>query len=43
MIYLKTDQEINLMRDSSLLVSRTHAELAKVIKPGINLLDLDDI
>ena len=43
MIYLKTDQEINLMRDSSLLVSRTHAELAKVIKPGINTLYLDQI
>ena len=43
MIYLKTDQEINLMRDSSLLVSRTHAELAKVIKPGINTLHLDQI
>tara|TARA_B100000945_G_scaffold308719_1_gene298764 strand:+ start:9237 stop:10007 length:771 start_codon:yes stop_codon:yes gene_type:complete len=43
MVYLKTDQEINLMRESSLLVSRTHAELAKVIKPGINTLQLDKI
>ena len=43
MVYLKTDQEINLMRESSLLVSRTHAELAKVIKPGVNTLQLDKI
>ena len=43
MVYLKTDQEINLIRESSLLVSRTHAELAKVIKPGINTLQLDKI
>jgi len=41
MVYLKTYQEINLMRESSSLVSRTHAELAKVIQPGINSLYLD--
>ena len=43
MVYLKTYQEINLMRESSSLVSRTHAELAKVIQPGINSLYLDKI
>ena len=43
MVYLKTYQEINLMRESALLVSRTHAELAKIIKPGINSLYLDKI
>ena len=43
MVYLKTYQEISLMRASSDLVSRTHAELAKVIKPGINSLYLDNI
>ena len=43
MVYLKTDHEINLMRASSLLVAKTHAELAKVIKPGINTLYLDQI
>ena len=41
MVYLKTYQEINLMRESSSLVSRTHAELAKVIQPGISSLYLD--
>ena len=43
MVYLKTYQEIDLMRESSLLVSRTHAELAKIIKPGISSLYLDKI
>jgi methionyl aminopeptidase len=43
MIYLKTDEEIELMRESNLLVSRTHAELAKVIEPGISTLKLDKI
>ena len=43
MVYIKTYQEIDLMRESSLLVSRTHAELAKIIKPGINSLYLDKI
>tara|TARA_Y100000994_G_scaffold203287_1_gene174505 strand:- start:620 stop:1390 length:771 start_codon:yes stop_codon:yes gene_type:complete len=43
MVYLKTNQEINLMRASSSLVAQTHAELAKVIKPGVNTLYLDQI
>ena len=43
MVYLKTYQEINLMRESAMLVSRTHAELAKIIKPGITSLHLDKI
>ncbi len=43
MIYLKTDEEIELLRESSLLVSKTLAELAKIIKPGISTLYLDKI
>tara|TARA_Y100001968_G_C19335430_1_gene706597 strand:+ start:30 stop:800 length:771 start_codon:yes stop_codon:yes gene_type:complete len=43
MVYLKTHNEIDLMRESSQLVARTHAELAKVIKPGISSLYLDKI
>ena len=42
-IYLKTNEEIELLRESSLLVSKTLAELAKVIKPGISTLYLDKI
>jgi methionyl aminopeptidase len=43
MLYLKTDEEIGLLRESNLLVSRTLAEIAKVIKPGISTLYLDKI
>lgn len=43
MIYYKTTEEIELLRESSLLVSRTLAEVAKVVKPGVSLLKLDSI
>ena len=43
MIFLKTYKEIDIMRESSLLVARTHAELAKVIRPGITSLYLDQL
>lgn len=41
MIILKTDQEIELIRESSLLVGKTLAEVGKLIKPGALLKDLD--
>lgn len=43
MLYYKTNEEIELIRESSLLVARTLAEVAKVIKPGITTLQLDRI
>lgn len=43
MIYYKTEEEINLIRKSSLLVAKTHAEIAGLIKPGITTLALDKI
>lgn len=43
MIYLKTHDEIELMRESNLLVSRTLAEVAKNIRVGIKTLELDAI
>ncbi|MGG9971500.1 type I methionyl aminopeptidase [Ferruginibacter sp. SUN002] len=41
MIHYKTKDEIELMRQSSLLVSKTLAEVAKIIKPGITTLEID--
>lgn len=35
MIFLKTEDEIELLRKSNLLVGKTLAEIAKVIKPGV--------
>ena len=43
MIYYKTEEEIDLIRNSSLLVAVTHAEIAGLIKPGITTLALDKI
>lgn len=37
----KTDDEIELIRQSSLLVGKTLAELAKMIRPGVTTLELD--
>jgi methionyl aminopeptidase len=41
MIHYKTKEEIELVRESSLLVSSTLAEVAKVLKPGITTLQVD--
>ncbi len=41
MIHYKNPEEIAYIRDSSLLVAKTHAELARHIKPGITSLFLD--
>jgi methionyl aminopeptidase len=43
MIHYKTAAEIELMRDSARLVSRTLTEVAKVLKPGITTLELDKL
>ena len=43
MIYLKTDEEIELLRQSNLLVGQTLGELAKWVAPGITTLRLDKI
>ncbi len=42
-LYYKTKEEIELIRESSLLVGKTLAEVAKVIKPGVTTLFLDKI
>lgn len=43
MVYLKTDEEVELLRKANLLVAQTLAELAKVIKPGVTTKQLDTI
>ena len=42
-IILKSAEEIELIRKSSLLVSKTLAEVAKVIGPGIKTIELDSL
>lgn len=41
MIFLKTDEEVELIRKSSLLVAKVHAEIADMIQPGVTTLELD--
>lgn len=43
MIYLKSESEIEKMRESAQLVSRTLAEVAKYIEPGVTTAKLDRI
>ena len=43
MIYLKTEEEIELIREANLVVARTLGEMAKWVAPGITTLKLDSI
>jgi methionyl aminopeptidase len=43
MIYFKSQEEIELIRESSLLVGKTLAEVAKVIAPGVKTISLDKL
>ncbi len=43
MIYLKTDEEVELLREANLLVGRTLAEIAKIIRPGVTTRQLDTL
>lgn len=42
-IYYKSPEEVELIRESSLLVSKTLAEVAKMIAPGVTTLALDKL
>ncbi|WP_316786847.1 type I methionyl aminopeptidase [Pedobacter frigiditerrae] len=42
-IYYKSPEEIELIRESSLLVSKTLAEVAKIIAPGVTTIALDKL
>lgn len=41
MIYYKTDDEVELLRESALSVSATLTEVAKILRPGIKTIDVD--
>ena len=38
MIYLKTDEEIELLRENNILVSETLAEVGRHIRPGVKVI-----
>ena len=43
MIIYKNEEEIELMRQAALVVSKTLGEVAKILKPGVTGLDLDKL
>ena len=43
MIFLKTEDEIELMRKANLLVAKTLAELGKLVQPGITTIQLNAV
>ncbi len=43
MIFLKTDDEIELLRESNMLVAKALAEVAKIIAPGVTTKKLDKV
>lgn len=43
MVYLKTDEEVELLREANLLIGKTLAELAKIIQPGVTTKQLDKV
>ena len=43
MVYLKTEDEIELLRAANLLVADTLAEIAKMIVPGVTTRQIDRI
>ncbi|MFI5131635.1 MAG: type I methionyl aminopeptidase [Chitinophagales bacterium] len=42
MMILKTNEQVELMRQSALLVSKTLAEIATILKPGMTTLEIDN-
>ncbi len=43
MIYLKTQEQFEIIRENGLILGACHAEVAKIIKPGISTLELDKL
>ena len=43
MIFLKTDEEIELLRTSNQIVAKTLGEIAKIIAPGVSTMQLNNL
>ena len=43
MIILKSDREIDYMRDAGKIVAQTLVEIQNAVKPGVSTLELDKI
>ncbi len=43
MIYLRSDEEIDLIKISAQVLGKAHAEVAKIVRPGITTKELDTV
>ena len=43
MMIVKTNEQVEMMRQSALLVSKTLTEVAAILKPGITTLSIDNL
>lgn len=43
MIHLKTPEEIQIIKEGSLILGKAHGEVARLIKPGVKTKDLDSL
>jgi len=43
MMYTKTEEQVGLMKEAALLVSKTLTQVASVLKPGMTTLDIDQL
>jgi len=43
MVHFKTEEEIQLMRESALILGKAHGEVAKLVKPGVKTKKLDEV
>jgi methionyl aminopeptidase len=43
MIFYKTDEQVELMQISALLVSETLSEIAKILRPGLQTIEIDKL
>jgi len=43
MVHLKTAGELQLIRNSAILLGKAHGEIAKLIRPGVKTSDLDQV
>ena len=42
-VTIKSEREIELMREAGRLLSQVHEKLAEIIRPGISTLDIDRV
>src|SRR5690606_39412321 len=43
MVHLKSDEELAIIREGSLLLGKAHGEIAKRVEPGVKTIALDEL